>query len=148
MRYILTLFIFITPGLSYAQNSVDEQSLVNNTLKALFEALSDLSFEQVKKNTTADFMVLENGEIWNLDTMASKINQLKPLKPVRINAIKFLRTEIHNNTAWVAYENRADITINGQKTIKEWLESAFLVKQVGEWKVSMLHSTPLTSKKN
>ena len=48
---------------------------------------------------------------------------------------------INGNTAWIAYVNKGSITdASGTQNLK-WLESAFLEKQAGAWKIVFLHST-------
>jgi ketosteroid isomerase-like protein len=48
---------------------------------------------------------------------------------------------IDGDTAWVAYVNRGSITDSHGTRPQSWLESAFLRKQGGAWKIAFLHST-------
>jgi hypothetical protein len=146
MRNTLILAALLIPALSFSQNA--EQNKVNNTIIAMFDGLTELSLEKIKKNSTADLMILEHGEIWNMDTIAAKISELRALNLTRVNSFKFIKTEIIGQTAWVAYDNKAIVTINGQKIDYYWLESAFLIKEGNEWKIKMLHSTRLSPKKD
>lgn len=146
MRNTLILAALLIPALSFSQNA--EHNKVNNAIVAMFDGLAELSLEKIKKNSTADLMILEHGEIWNMDTIAAKIIELKPLNLTRINSFKFIKTEIIDQTAWVAYDNKAVVTMNGQKIEHHWLESAVLVKKGNEWKVKLLHSTRLSPKKD
>jgi ketosteroid isomerase-like protein len=145
MRLTLILAVLMFPALAFSQNA--EQNKVKNTIKGMFDGLSNLSIEQVKKNSTEDLMIIENGEVWNMDTLSTIINALKDFNPVRVNSFEFLKTEIQGQTAWVAYWNNATVTTNVQKIEYKWLESAVLVKQGNDWKVKMLHSTRLSPKK-
>lgn len=146
MRNALILTALLIPALSFSQNA--EQNKVNNAIVAMFDGLAELSLEKIKKNSTADLMILEHGEIWNIDTIAAWISTVRSLNPVRTNSFEFIKTEIIGQIAWVAYDNKAVVTMNGQKTEKHWLESAVLVKEGNEWKVKMLHSTRLLPKKD
>jgi hypothetical protein len=146
MRHVLIFAALLIPALSFSQNA--EQNKVNNTIKAMFDGLAQLSLEQIKKNSTEDLMILEHGEIWNMDTIAAKISALRSLNPARVNSFEFIKTEIIGQTAWVAYDNKAIVTINRQKIEYHWLESAFLIKEGNEWKIKMLHSTRLSPRKN
>ena len=48
---------------------------------------------------------------------------------------------ITGNTAWISYVNKGSIT-DAYGTVKQnWLESAFLEKQAGTWKILFMHST-------
>jgi hypothetical protein len=145
MRLTLIFAVLMIPALAFSQNA--EQTKVNNTIKAMFDGISNLSIEQVKKNSTEDLMIIENGEVWNMDTLSTIINALKDFNPARVNSFEFFKTEIHGQTAWVAYLNYATVTTNVQKIEYKWLESAVLVKQGNDWKVNMLHSTRLSPKK-
>jgi hypothetical protein len=55
---------------------------------------------------------------------------------------------ISGKTAWIAYVNQRSIT-DASGTVKlSWLESAFLEKQAGVWKIVFMHSTrvPMATK--
>jgi hypothetical protein len=114
----------------------------------MFKGLAELSIEQIRNSSTDDLIILEHGEIWNMDTVVAILNKLKALKPVRVNSFDFIKTEVRDQTAWVAYQNKAIVTINGQKVDYHWLESAVLVKQGNDWKIKMLQSTRLLPKKD
>ena len=45
------------------------------------------------------------------------------------------------NTAWIAYTNKGSITDSSGTMNQKWLESAFLEKQAGSWKIVFMHST-------
>jgi hypothetical protein len=45
------------------------------------------------------------------------------------------------DTAWIAYVNKGSITDASGTTKQNWLESAFLEKQGGDWKIVFMHST-------
>jgi SnoaL-like protein len=48
---------------------------------------------------------------------------------------------IRGNTAWIAYVNRGSITDTSRTAKQTWMESAFLQKQAGIWKIAFLHGT-------
>src|SRR5271155_1450753 len=48
---------------------------------------------------------------------------------------------ISGNTAWIAYVNKGSITHASGTVNQNWLESAFLQKQAGAWKIVFMHST-------
>lgn len=144
IKYI-GLFIFLTvqdlPVASQVSWTKKEQQ-VQQVVADLFQALSERDFDKLKANCTADITVLENGISWNLDTLEQKINSTKAIPDFkRINTIGFLDTRIKGKIAWVSYNNRADVTRNGQKGYVQWLESVILVREGKTWKVQLLHST-------
>ena len=146
MRSILILSVFLIPALSFSQTA--EKDKVNNTIKIMFQGLADLNIEQIRNTSTEDFVILEHGEIWNMDTIAARINEMKLANPTRVNSFEFIQTEIRDQTAWITYWNKAIVTMNGKKSEHNWLESAVLVKQGNDWKVTMLHSTRIPKNNN
>jgi ketosteroid isomerase-like protein len=57
---------------------------------------------------------------------------------------------ISGKTAWIAYVNRGSITDASGTANQTWLESAFLEKQAGAWKIVFMHSTrvPVAAQEN
>jgi hypothetical protein len=47
---------------------------------------------------------------------------------------------ISDHTPWVAYINRGSITDSSGTVNQRWVESAFLQKQAGSWKIVFMHS--------
>jgi ketosteroid isomerase-like protein len=48
---------------------------------------------------------------------------------------------ISGKMAWIAYVNKGSITNASGTVSQNWLESAFLQKQAGSWKIVFMHST-------
>lgn len=57
----------------------------------------------------------------------------------------FATTRVEGNAAWVAFTDIATVTMNGKITTDNFLESAYLTKVNGAWKVQMIHSVTVTS---
>jgi hypothetical protein len=141
MKKILFIAMFSASFTSSAQNT--EPSKVNQSLIRFFDALAALNMTGIKELSTSDLMILESGVIWNIDTLARKVDHLKDASFSRTNHLDFIHTEVKGNTAWVAYHNSADIIINGLEVHARWLESAVLVKEDKIWKIKLVHSTTL-----
>ncbi|MGB8192659.1 MAG: nuclear transport factor 2 family protein, partial [Chitinophagaceae bacterium] len=123
-----------------------EQVKANEAVVKLFDGIAQLDIPKIKVYCTNDLMILENGVMWNIDSLANAFKRLKNVTFKRINKIDFISTEVRGTTAWVAYYNTADVTVNGQQRTVDWLESAVLVKEANNWKVKLLHSTALAPK--
>ena len=151
MRKPFLLMVFLaTASLSVnaqTQKS-NEQAKVNQSIIKFFDGIAALDTKMMKQYTTKGFLLLEDGAVWNLDTLTSKLNPLKTVSFSRTNHLNFIHTDVKGNTAWVAYHNAADVSVNGQKRNVEWLESAVLVKEGKEWKIQLLHSTRLKPRIN
>jgi len=140
--FIALLFAVLS---TYAQNT--EQTKVNQSLIRLFDALAALDMNGIKEYSTKDLRILESGAVWNLDTLSRKVDGLKAVSFSRTNHLDFVQTEMKGNIAWSVYYNSADMIIEGVEVHRKWLESALLVKDGKVWKVKLLHSTTLKTKK-
>lgn len=147
MKYIpIILFLFLVQFTAFGQNSTqsDEkavQDLIQNSFDAIF---SEYDANQLGDFYTSDFLLLEHGEIWDLDIIRDHLSRAKqnPNPATRTNRFEFIRTVVEGNRAWVAYHNYATITRDGQ-VLQElyWLESATAIRTAQGWRLDMLHST-------
>ena len=133
----IALFFLLSTQFSFAQTT--EKAEVQQVITRFFDALSVTNIPQMKAEVSDDFILLENGEIWTIDTLANKISRPKPEGYLRQNSFDFITTKIEKNRAWVYYKNKAEIR---NATIK-WLESAILRKEKGRWRMEFMHSTPM-----
>lgn len=139
------LFLLVLFGLSRsasAQNPAEQQR-IQAPLVRFFDAMSAVDEQAVSAEVTKGFSLLENGKVWNIDSLVNAVSKYRGLGLTRINRLDFIQTEQLGNAAWVSYYNTADMTYKGRKMTIKWLESAVLVKKEGQWKIKILHSTEL-----
>ena len=55
----------------------NEQTMVNKTVAKFFDAIAALNTKMMKQYTTKDFLLLEDGAVWNMDTLTNKLSPLK-----------------------------------------------------------------------
>jgi hypothetical protein len=126
---------------SSKQANLEIHQLIQESFDSLFSAYhADL----VERYYTPNFILLEQGEIWDMDFIKSYLSErsLKNNPVKRTNRFEFIKTEIFGDRAWVAYHNYATFTKVGE-TPREvyWLESASAVKTDQGWRLELLHST-------
>lgn len=109
----------------------------------MLEGVSNRNMSMIRQYTTPDCLILEDGHLYNLDSIAKHVAQQKRMASTRVNHIYFATTRIDGNTAWLAFTDIADITEHGKTTTEHYLESAFLTKVNCVWKVQMIHSTTI-----
>lgn len=138
----LFILILLIPTFSFGQKNED---LAKQLIKDVFQDIwSDFDSTKIADYHTKDFLLLENGEIWNNDSIVNyQKKQLKREKRAkRENKFDFVKIEQSKNTIWLVYQNYAVWSIDGKTTGKaHWLESAVIVKIKNKWKLKMLHST-------
>ena len=119
------------------------QSIENapfNTVQNLFAAMSAFDYARMKAVVTDDFQLLENGEVWDIDTL---INVIKPNKNTfeRRNYFSLIQVVSKKEIVWVSYWNKATFKTTDEIIENAWLESVVLVKDSGTWKMQLMHST-------
>jgi hypothetical protein len=140
MKKIAIIFLLFTQ-FSFAQTS--EKAEVQQVITRFFDALSVTNIPQMKAEVSDGFILLENGEIWTIDTLANKISRPKPEGYLRQNSFDFIETKVEKNRAFVYYKNKAEITSKTRNATVKWLESAILRKEKGRWRMEFMHSTPM-----
>jgi len=122
---------------------------INNarqTITQMLTGIGDRNLPMIRRYTTPDFLILEDGHLYNLDSISKDIARTRRFAAYkRVNHIYFATTRINGNAAWLAFTDIADVTKNGKTTTESFLESAFLIKLKGAWKVYMIHSTTIAS---
>jgi hypothetical protein len=128
------------------ENPADTDS-VEHLIELSFEDIwSDLDTARIRTHHTEDFILLENGVVWNNDSIVNYLvgEQKRMIEGQyrRENRFDFVRSVQRGNTIWVAYQNNGT-WIKGPDTLfrAHWLESAIAVKEKGQWKLQQLHST-------
>lgn len=140
IKKISLIFLLFTQ-FSFAQTP--EKAEVHQVIIRFFDALSVANIPQMKAEVQDHFILLENGEIWTIDTLANKISRPKPEGYLRQNSFDFIETKIDKNRAWVYYKNKAEISSKTRNATIKWLESAILRKEKGRWRMELMHSSPM-----
>jgi hypothetical protein len=147
MKKLNTLILMICfTTLSFGQSSIttDERLIKELIIESFDEIWSKLNSKNIDKYYTADFLLLENGEVWNNDSISNYLDNAALKKPIpnRVNSIEFIEVKILKGLAWVAYKNQAVFTLENKIIRKaQWLESATAILTQNGWKLEMLHST-------
>ena len=132
--------------ISFGQSSIQtKKSRIKELIvKSFDEIWSELNSKKIDKYYTKDFLLLENGEVWNNDSISNYLDNVvlkKPI-PIRVNSIDIIEIKVLKKTAWIAYRNNATFSIENKIVRKaHWLESASVILTENGWKLQMLHST-------
>ena len=132
--------------ISFGQSSIetDKSHIKELIIKSFDEIWSELNSKNIDKYYTKDFLLLENGEVWNNDSIANYLDNAILKKPIRnrVNSIEFIEIKVLKGMAWIAYRNQAIFSIENKIIRKaHWLESATAILTENGWKLEMLHST-------
>jgi hypothetical protein len=136
--------VLLTLSLLVYTSAQSAESPPFDTVRDLFAAMSAFDDARMRSAVTDDFQLLEDGEIWDIDTLISAITPGE--NPyVRRNFFSLIRAESNNDVGWVSYWNKATFTTSDGVSERIWLESALMIKDQGEWKLQLLHSTHVSA---
>lgn len=147
---IIALLCFVIP--SWSQSATEEEAVKQVIEDAFNHIFSELNPDVIEDYFTPDFILLEDGKVWNNDSIRFFLREqvlphVEKLKEEnhtleRINRFDFIKISFSGNGAWVAYRNTGIFKIDGAMVDEvHWLESAVLKKTDKGWRVQLLHST-------
>lgn len=142
----LLLLLCLSLSSAWAQKKTSAQQEVEKTVVLFFDALTEADMPKLRQTCTDDFLLLEDGEVWNLDTLQAKLAGGRPADFKRVNRFDFFSTDVRGDVAWMAYENTAVISRGQRERTIRWLESAVLEKTKRGWRLRVLHSTVIRDK--
>jgi hypothetical protein len=144
LSFIILMMFFKTISFGQVSNETDKTLIKNLIIESFDEIWSKLDAKNIDKYYTKDFLLLENGEVWNNDSIKNYLDNAMLRKPnlKRMNSIEVIEIKIANKMAWIAYQNYATFS-SDNKIIRKahWLESATAILTENGWKLEMLHST-------
>ncbi len=144
LNFIILMMFFTTISFGQVSNETDKTRIKNLIIESFDEIWSKLDAKNIDKYYTKDFLLLENGEVWNNDSIKNYLDNAMLRKPnlKRMNTIEVIEIKIANKMAWIAYQNYATFSSDNKIIRKaQWLESATAILTENGWKLEMLHST-------
>jgi ketosteroid isomerase-like protein len=118
-----------------------EQTQIVETVSALFAALREENVAKFDSVVSSNFYSFDGGSRFNGEALMALIRSLHAAgKRFEWNVTE-PDVHINGDTAWIAYINKGSITDSSGTKSQQWLESAFLQKQGGIWKIVFVHST-------
>jgi ketosteroid isomerase-like protein len=147
----LMLSASISTARAQQKHLTTEQTQIADTVSTIFIAARADDVAKFDSVIASDFYIFDGGARFNGNSIMSFIKaQHGAGKRYEWNVTE-PDVHISGNTAWIAYINKGSITDASGTTVNQnWLESAFLQKQAGVWKIVFMHSTrvPMTTQEN
>jgi hypothetical protein len=138
-RLIIALTLFLSVN-AFPQNENDSLKITQLIIDD-YETLSNVDVNGHISNVTNDYILIEDGNIWDLEDEIKYL--FNPTQVKRTNEFEFLKIDIINETATVIYKLKSTFDDNGKISEKNWAESIICKKINGVWKISLIHSTPI-----
>jgi hypothetical protein len=154
IRLAVTFALIFSPNVPTARaqqmSLTSHQKQVVDTVSAIFVAARADDVAKFDSVIASDFYIFDGGARFNGDSIMALIRaQHAAGKRYEWNVTE-PDVHIRGNTAWIAYVNKGSITDASGTVDQNWLESAFLEKQAGTWKIVFMHSTrvPVATREN
>ena len=154
IAFAVTFALIFSPNISTAraqQKSLTfDQKQVVDTVSTIFTAARADDVAKFDSVIASDFYIFDGGARFNGDSIMAFIKaQHAAGKHYEWNVTE-PDVHISGNTAWIAYVNKGSISDASGTVNQNWLESAFLEKQAGTWKIVFMHSTrvPMGTQEN
>ena len=105
--------------------------------------MANMDLKSHMNNCTDDYLLIEAGDIWNMEKESEWYKNAANKVTERKDHFDFKYIRIDGNVAYAVYNLKSDIAKEGKLTQKNWNESTVFRKVNGEWKIALIHSTPV-----
>ena len=116
-------------------------------LQDYVDAVSEFDYQKMRDQCSASFLLFEDGEVWTVEDHTDFLKQYEGKGSIEYS-FEDVRRTAQNDVVWITHRNKAKATIEGQPVHFEWIESAILRKEEGEWKLVLFHSTTAKRKES
>jgi hypothetical protein len=145
MALAVTLALIFSPNVTTVRaqqkSLTSDQKQVVDTVSTIFSAARADDVAKFDSVIAPGFYIFDVGARFNGDTIMASIKALHAAGKRYEWNVTEPDVHITGNTAWIAYVNKGSISDASGTLNQNWLESAFLEKQAGTWKIVFMHST-------
>jgi ketosteroid isomerase-like protein len=127
-----------------------EQTQIVDTVSTIFDAARVDDAAKFNSVIASDFYIFDGGARFNGNSILAFIKAQHAAGKRYEWSVTEPDVHISGDTAWIAYINKGSISDASGTMNQKWLESAFLEKQAGAWKIVFMHSTrvPMAPQEN
>ena len=150
VTFALIFSTIVSTARAQQKSLTPDQQQVVDTVSTVFTAARADDVAKFDSVIASDFYIFDGGARFNGNSIMALIKaQHAAGKRYEWNVTE-PDVHISGNIAWIAYVNKGSITDASGTVNQNWLESAFLEKQAGTWKIVFMHSTrvPVATQEN
>lgn len=145
--FVLMLSTSISTARAQQKPLTSEQKQIVDTVRTIFVAARADDVAKFDSIIAPDFYIYDGGARFNGDSIMAFIKaQHAAGKRYEWN-VTDPDVHIYGDIAWIAYVNKGSISDASGTVNQSWLESAFLQRQAGVWKIVFVHSTRVPNSK-
>jgi hypothetical protein len=143
MKKMAILSLILSGGLvasSQSNQTTDNPQLLKDALTGYFTGIENKDTAKMRAVTTDDFILYEDGRIWNNDSAFMNIRRNLPFT-VKYTMDNF-KIYVDSKSGDMTYVNHADFVFGKDSKLSlDWIESASFRKIDGIWKINFLAAT-------
>jgi len=140
MKWLICIFCLAHSATSWCQH---DSTKIITLLKNDYSTMPNLDLDKHKSNCTEDYLLIEAGDIWDMKREAQWYNDPSSKVTDRKDQFEFKYIRIEGNIAYAVYNLKSAIVKEGKLVQMNWNESAIFRRVKGEWKIALIHSTPV-----
>lgn len=142
---VLNIAFLMTLLSDVSAQKKNDSAVIVHLLKEDYSTMQNWDAQKHAANCTKDYLLIENGEIWDLPTeiKSYKANAGKIVN--RTDSFTFETVKVFGNTAYDVHRLKSEFIENRKKTVIIWNESVNFRKVKGQWKIALIHSTQLSA---
>jgi ketosteroid isomerase-like protein len=140
VKVILAMLLTVASATTIA---ADDVSAAQQTIVAYYAAWAAHDIARYRSLCTPDYLILDNGEISNLDQDIAYLGAHPEAWRGRTDHFDFRKVIVRGDEAYVVYFLNSEIRHGKLVEHRHYLESAVLRRSAHGWRVFLLHSTKL-----
>jgi ketosteroid isomerase-like protein len=137
----LFLTLAFVAGAACADTPTSDEDQVVEALRTLYVAATNDDLALFHTVAAPDFYAFDVGKRFEGDALMELIKDLHAAGSVYVWQVTEPEVRVHADTALITYVNRGSVPDASGRKDMAWLESAFLRKDEGRWRIHFLHST-------
>ena len=138
------VFFFNVCDVRAEQRSLSaDQAQVVDTVTALINAFAQDDVSKFHAVTAPGFYLYDGGARFDGDSIMTLLEGEHTQGRRYEWSVTEPDVHINGNTAWIAYVNKGSVTDASGTKDRRWLESGFLERKGGVWKIVFMQSTPV-----
>src|SRR5215510_6833685 len=141
MKYIFLLLNILFSFACYAQQTNDSITIVK-LLKEDYATMMPPNITAHKANITNDYLLVEKGEVWNIETELDSIYRNNTGASFTREDLFTIRTvKISGDMAYAVWHLVSEFKSKDSVKTVSWNESGVFRKEEGRWKIALIHSS-------
>lgn len=142
MKYFTLLLLF---QYHFVKAQKSDSAAIIQLLKEDYATMQDWNVSKHISNCTSDYLLIENGEIWDLqkEVASYKANASRNIQ--KTDSFNIIKVKLAGNMAYDVHHLQSVIVENNHSVTKDWNESVVFRKEAGRWKIALIHSSLISS---